>query len=679
MPRIRTAAEICAEIDSGEYCQTDTQLEFDALALIKANIGSGAVDLSQIEADLLEIIVQVQNLNLNTDEVESLLNQLIVEINTGAHATAVLDALDIIVNTLAELEIDTTAIENHLISLQSTLISEFDETQVLLANILSRLNADCSAPINVNVCNQVDLSVVESQLSSILSAIQALEVNTLAIESLLVDLIAELQAGTVALGDILTELSSILSAVQSIEVDTTAIEAAIVSLQSTVTSEGNQTQALLQAILDRLNTDCTAPLAVEVCNTEDLEVDLGGVISQLTQIKNHLSDLVSNTDNLETQIDTLIAEIQSGNLTVDAILTAVQDILVFAQAIAENTDELEQCCLDTQVLLQSEFDQTQSQLSSLDVKLQAIIDKPCCPTVLREPLCFDAGAGTQKGYEIAVYNPDGTLASRYATDRNHTTTHTSYAVVDCDPPEVIVIPETRPLARNDTFPSFDAGSPSPVNVASNDSACPEPQTTTWTLISGSESNCTVTGGTNGIFDVTPLAGGPWSFEYEIACDGTLSGATATASGSASQPTLPPGENFTVRSFGSHFDNLADVERLFDGDLNTRERLHQDALLELDFTVPYTGTETVGMYWSPEQQPNDAQYMGLEFLFSSDGGTTISHIEATPFEPTSSLTGTVADSRWFYFTPGVPYNYIGIRSRLGENVGDDPWLAQFVIS
>lgn len=569
MPRIRTAAEICAEIDAGDYCQTDTQLEFDALALIKQG--------------------------------------------------------------------------------------------------LSGLLSGTCPGIPVTVCNQVDLGQIEAELINILVEVEEINVDTTAIEFLIGELLVEVQGGNAELGDILTELSAILSAIQAIDFDTTAIEAAIASLQNTVTGEGDQTQLLLQAILDRLNTDCTAPLAVEVCNPEDIQIDLTQVVSLLQDISAHLQTLVSNTDTLESQIASLIVEIEAGNLTLDAILVALGEVTAFAQSIAENTDGLEQCCLDTQNLLQSEFDQSQS-------LLQQIVDKPCCPTVVRQELCFDAGSGTEAGYEVAVYSSDGTLSSRYATDRNYTSTHTSYAVVDCEPPEVIVIPQPSPLARLDTAPTGAPGVVQAVNVASNDVQCPSGQVTTWVLVPGSNINCSVAGGTNGLFDVTPTSPGPWSFQYEIFCDANASGATADVSGTAIEVSPPPGGNFSVLSFGSHFDNLGEVQLLFDGDLNTGERLHQSSLLELAFTSPYGPADEIDMYWSNEQQPDDTNWMGLEFLFSNDGGNTINHIAATPFE---SLP--VTGNQWFNHAPGVPFNYIGIRSRLGENVGEDPILREFRIN
>lgn len=680
MPKIREVAEICAEIDAGEYCQVKTQLELDALALIKGGLGGliggncpgipvtvcNQVSLANIEAELLTILVEIQNLNLVTNEIELLLQQLIEEINSGAQATAVLSVLNDILIQLGDIEVDTTAIEEAIISVETTVITEMDQTQVLLSSILARLNAaECGdQPLGVTVCNQLDLSVVEASLDSILSSLVEIEGDTSAIEVLVGDLITEVQVGN---ANILPELQAILTALQSIDIDTTAIETAIASLELTVSTEGDQTQALLVEIRDRLLTDCTNPLKVEICNPEDIQIDLAQVVSLLEDVSAHLQTLVSNTDTLEAQIASLIVEVQSGNLTLDAVLVALGNITSFAQSIAENTDGLEQCCIDTQNLLQSEFDQSQA-------LLQQVVDKPCCPTVVRQEICFDAGSGIEKGYEVAVYNSDGTLSSRYATDRNHTSSHATYTAVDCEPPEVVVIPQPSPVARLDTAPSGAPGVPQSVNVASNDVQCPSGQITTWVLVPGSNINCSVTGGANGLFDVTPTSPGPWNFQYEIFCDGNASGATADVSGFAITLSPPPGGNFTVLSFGAHFASLGDVQLLFDGDLNTGERLHQAALLELEFTSPYGPTDEIDMYWSNEQQPDNTDWMGLEFLFSADGGNTINHIAATPFE---SLP--VTGNQWFNHAPGVPFNYIGIRSRLGENVGEDPILREFRIN
>lgn len=94
-----------------------------------------------------------------------------------------------------------------------------------------------------------------------------------------------------------------------------------------------------------------------------------------------------------------------------------------------------------------------------------------------------------------------------------------------------------PVAVDDTFTTVvTPATPSTVDVSSNDTACDGGQTTTYVLNPASYQNImtiTPTSSATGQFTVTP--GGlscEWSFEYEIYCDGTATGETATATGRA---------------------------------------------------------------------------------------------------------------------------------------------------
>lgn len=96
----------------------------------------------------------------------------------------------------------------------------------------------------------------------------------------------------------------------------------------------------------------------------------------------------------------------------------------------------------------------------------------------------------------------------------------------------------------------------------------------------------------------------------------------------------------------------------------------------DFVDPYTATDSFQIYWSNAQQSGNApdEIIGLEILFSDDGGaTTISFF--TPTELVPSITG----DQVFDVTPGITVNWMGIRSILSEDVGEDPYIWELSIN
>ena len=100
-------------------------------------------------------------------------------------------------------------------------------------------------------------------------------------------------------------------------------------------------------------------------------------------------------------------------------------------------------------------------------------------------------------------------------------------------------PTGQPLPIDDMVPgNLPSGTPQTVDVSANDAPCPA-GITSYQLVSGSETNVTVQTNLSldGNFDYTPQGLGPWSFDYEVLCDGVPSGETATVSGDAFENKL----------------------------------------------------------------------------------------------------------------------------------------------
>ena len=160
--------------------------------------------------------------------------------------------------------------------------------------MLDKLNEDCGPggnPINVQVCNPVDVSGIISALDDILVQVTAVNDNTDTLEASFATAIAELQAGNVDLAAIEVLLTTSLTELQAINANTDTVEALITSLQTVVQNEFDATQALLQTEFDeqqaqfaniltelqsitaKLNEDCGPggdPINVQVCNPTDV-------------------------------------------------------------------------------------------------------------------------------------------------------------------------------------------------------------------------------------------------------------------------------------------------------------------------------------------------------------------------------------------------------------------------
>lgn len=155
--------------------------------------------------------------------------------------------------------------------------------------------------------------------------------------------------------------------------------------------------------------------------------------------------------------------------------------------------------------------------------------RPCCKPVLsKNAICFEAGGAIYTGWEIEGLNQE-TGATEFVFARDLTgVQHATYQVIEC--PCGGDIP-TVPDATDDVIDAT-TGVPFPVNVSTNDIPCASPQVSTWVLLAGSEVNATVSPpvSSDGLFNVVALADGPYSFDYEIYCDGIPSGQIATVSG-----------------------------------------------------------------------------------------------------------------------------------------------------
>jgi len=92
------------------------------------------------------------------------------------------------------------------------------------------------------------------------------------------------------------------------------------------------------------------------------------------------------------------------------------------------------------------------------------------------------------------------------------------------------------------------GTSAVVDVAANDTICTGGATTTFSLVSGSEMNCSVTS-SGSDFTVTPSAVGPFSFQYDILCDGVKKD-TATVNGQAVAPEYAVRDDSAITTVGS---------------------------------------------------------------------------------------------------------------------------------
>jgi hypothetical protein len=86
------------------------------------------------------------------------------------------------------------------------------------------------------------------------------------------------------------------------------------------------------------------------------------------------------------------------------------------------------------------------------------------------------------------------------------------------------------VASNDDVGDKPSGSSSSLTVSTNDTLC-STGGSTFALVSGSQVNVTSVSNVGAVFSYTPISAGPFSFKYNILCDGVVT-SEATVSGTA---------------------------------------------------------------------------------------------------------------------------------------------------
>lgn len=125
-----------------------------------------------------------------------------------------------------------------------------------------------------------------SILNGILAATQAVDANTDTVEALLATINTTLGTldsdddGT-ALASILTSINNAITELQAIDANTDTLEALLTALATTVTTEGDQTQAILTQILNKMCTDTDTPLT-QVSGTGNVPAGLKSVTIKST-------------------------------------------------------------------------------------------------------------------------------------------------------------------------------------------------------------------------------------------------------------------------------------------------------------------------------------------------------------------------------------------------------------
>jgi hypothetical protein len=157
--------------------------------------------------------------------------------------------LNSILGESQDIQADTTQLVT-LHGVTNTTLSTIDGK---FTSLLTKLNETCAgAPINVSVCNPTDVS-------GLLTELQAIEANTDTLEQGLLTIDGTLQS------------INVVSGVTNVKLDT--VNANLSTINTNITTEGDQTQALITTtntnltnILAKLNTACGAsPINVNVC------------------------------------------------------------------------------------------------------------------------------------------------------------------------------------------------------------------------------------------------------------------------------------------------------------------------------------------------------------------------------------------------------------------------------
>lgn len=217
----------------------------DALVAKKFNVNvCNQIDLSALEALVQWVIDAINDLSADLvaelwDILTTLWDILVAIEEWNADLWDILLTLWDILTELEWFEFDTSAIEALL---QNIIDIMNDDIVATLSAILTKI----CGKIDVNVCNQIDLSTIESLLGDIITAIWDLDAN---INNNLEAILESINDGNAILADILIELWDILTQLEAINENTNDLEALIQQVIDILT---DSIQVTLAAMLDKL-------------------------------------------------------------------------------------------------------------------------------------------------------------------------------------------------------------------------------------------------------------------------------------------------------------------------------------------------------------------------------------------------------------------------------------------
>ncbi len=215
--------------------------------------------------------------------------------------------------TLLFSEIEPNTVEEFLALLEE--LKKQDVTPI--EKVVEKLEANCDEnPLNVNVCNQIDLTpillrmqVINNSLQNIKTGISELKgVNEAILGQLKNDckaIIKELKSteklitnGNVHLGTISnkistvqTKLDTLKQKLESLDTNTDELEGKIqevsnkiTRLQTALIAKFDESKVLLNEIKNKLNAECESAIKVKFCGSEELNQKLDKIVSLLEKI-----------------------------------------------------------------------------------------------------------------------------------------------------------------------------------------------------------------------------------------------------------------------------------------------------------------------------------------------------------------------------------------------------------
>jgi uncharacterized protein YrzB (UPF0473 family) len=290
-----------------------------------------------------------------------------------------------------ELEVNTDGVETLLNSLTALTQSEFDETQTLL-NSLTALQEDNQSQI-ITLLHQLTANTDEIEIN-----LDNLEINTDGVEfllsgtnSLLNTLTAVDYATATKQDSIITLLHQLTANTDELEINTDEVETLLDSLTALTQSEFDETQTLLTNKFDSL----TSITQSEFDETQTLlnaltalqEDKQNQVITLLHQLTANTDSLEVNTDEAEfllsgtnvllnslTAVDYSTATKQDSIITLlDALTAKETTISLDVSAINLNTDEIEGLIEQTNTLLDAlTAKTTTTDVSNIETKLDVL-------------------------------------------------------------------------------------------------------------------------------------------------------------------------------------------------------------------------------------------------------------------------------------------------------------------